>query len=118
MPLHYLKTATRTAATGDAEVRATVARLLAELESGREDAARRQGEDYDHWRGPIVVDEAARAAARAAVPARLQDDIRYARDNVLRFATAQRAAILDTEIEVVPGLVAGHRNLPLHAPGT
>jgi sulfopropanediol 3-dehydrogenase len=117
MALHYLKTATKTSATGDADVRETVATLLTELEFGREAAARRQGEAFDRWRGDILVDDSARAAARAAVPVRLQDDIRYARDNILRFAEAQRAAILDTEIEVIPGLFAGHRNLPMHAAG-
>jgi len=117
MAIQLLKSAARSAAAGDEATQATVSGLLAEIEAGREAAAGRQVRQFDHWEGPILVDAAARAAARAAVPMGLKDDIRFARDNVLRFAQAQRAAILATEIEVLPGLVSGHRHLPLHAAG-
>jgi hypothetical protein len=94
-----------------------VAGLLGALEAGREEEARRQAAAYDHWTGEIVVSPEAIAAARAMVPPALQRDILAARDNVLRFAAAQRAGILDVEIEVSPGVRAGHRNLPLQAAG-
>jgi sulfopropanediol 3-dehydrogenase len=51
------------------------------------------------------------------VSPKLRDDIRFAHDNVRRFAEAQRASILDTETEVLPGLIAGHRNIPLETAG-
>lgn len=117
MAIHYLKRATCTASTGDESVRDKVAALLAALEEGREEEARRQAAEYDHWRGEIVVSEAALAEARSLVPPALRRDICAARDNVLRFAQAQRAGIQDIEIEVAPGVRAGHRNLPLQAAG-
>lgn len=117
MAIHYLKRATCTASTGDESVRDKVAALLAALEEGREEEARRQAAEYDHWRGEIVVSEAALAEARYLVPPALRRDICAARDNVLRFAQAQRAGIQDIEIEVAPGVRAGHRNLPLQAAG-
>ena len=117
MAIHYLKRATCTASTGDESVRDKVAALLAALEEGREEEARRQAAEYDHWRGEIVVSAAALAEARSLVPPALQRDICAARDNVLRFAQAQRAGIQDIEIEVAPGVRAGHRNLPLQAAG-
>jgi sulfopropanediol 3-dehydrogenase len=117
MTVHYLKRATSTSSSGDASVRDTVAGLLGALEAGREEEARRQAAAYDHWTGEIVVSPEAIAAARAMVPPALQRDILAARDNVLRFAAAQRAGILDVEIEVSPGVRAGHRNLPLQAAG-
>jgi sulfopropanediol 3-dehydrogenase len=117
MALQFLKRSTRTAATGDAEVRETVRLMLADLEQGGDDAATQYVRELDRWQGEIVVTPAARAAAAALVPASLREDIRTAHDNVRRFADAQRASIRDTELEVLPGLLAGHRNIPLETAG-
>jgi len=117
MPLQFLKRSNRTPASGSNDVRETVARMLTDLELGGEECARRYARELDHWHGDIVVTPEARATAMQLVPDRLRDDIHMAHENVLRFAAAQRRAILDTEIEVVPGLVAGHRNLPLASAG-
>lgn len=117
MPLHFLKRSNKTPATDSNDVREAVARMLTELEQDGEECARRYARDLDHWYGDIVVTPEARAAATQLVPDRLREDIHTAHENVMRFAAAQRRAILDTEIEVVPGLVAGHRNLPLASAG-
>jgi sulfopropanediol 3-dehydrogenase len=117
MAIHFLKRATRTAASGDAEVRETVGRLLGELERGGDETARRLTRELDRWDGEIIVSPEARTAAAALVPAGLRADIRMAHDNVQRFALAQRSAIGDAELEVVPGLVAGHRTIPLDTAG-
>ena len=117
MPMHFLKRAAKTAASDDAQVRETVATMLTELEHGGDDVARRLTRELDRWQGDIVVSAAARAAAAEKVPAGLQADIRMAHDHVRRFAVAQRSAIHDVQLEVVPGLTAGHRNLPLDMAG-
>ena len=117
MSVTYLKTATKTAATGEADIRANVEGMLAEIEAGGEAKVRELAAKLDGFHGEIVVSEAAMAAAEAAVPAKLRDDIHFARDNVQRFAEAQRAAIGDVEIEVSPGLWAGHKTLPLASAG-
>lgn len=117
MAVRYLKQATRTAETGSEEVRERVARMLRELETEGEAAARRFARELDRWEGPIEVDAATLAAARAAVPERLQNDIRFAHDNIRRFAEAQRATIRDCEIEIVPGFRAGQRQIPVQAAG-
>ena len=51
------------------------------------------------------------------MPGRLKDDIRFAHDNVRRFAEAQKDTLQDMEIEVVPGLVAGQKAIPVSAAG-
>ena len=56
-------------------------------------------------------------AACAEVPQRLKDDIRFARDNIRRFAEAQKATIRDMEIEVTPGMTAGQKAIPCRAAG-
>jgi len=117
MAVTYLKRATRTAETGGEEVRARVAQMLHELEQGGEETALRYALEFDKWDGPVAVDDAARAAARQSVPPRLQDDIRFARDNIRRFAEAQRATIQDCMIEVQPGFWAGQRQIPVRAAG-
>ncbi len=117
MGVEYLKRATKTAATGEADVRASVAAILAEIEKGREAAAQKYARELDGWDGEIVVSVDTIAAAERLVPTKLKDDIRFAHDNIRRFAEAQRAAIHDVDIEVSPGLTAGHKNLPLASAG-
>ncbi len=117
MSIRFLKKATRTAASGEADVRARVEGMLAEIESGGDAAARRLAQELDGWTGDIVVSDAAWAEAERRVPQQIRADIRFAHDQVRRFAEAQRAAILDTEVELMPGLVAGHRNIPLDTAG-
>ena len=117
MTVRYLKKAEKTAATGEEDVRATVQAILDEIEAGGEAKAREYAAKFDKWEGETVVSEEAKAAAIAKVPQRLKDDIRFAHDQVRRFAEAQRDAIKDTEVELMPGLVAGHRNIPMSAAG-
>ena len=115
--MRYLKKAPRTAGGEDAEVTAAVAKILRDVESGGEQAARDYAVRLDHWEGDIVVAAADCERAAAGLPQNLKDDIAFAHDKVRRFADAQRAAILDTEIELMPGLVAGHRNIPVATAG-
>ncbi len=117
MAIKYLKRASKTAATGEADVRATVQAMLDEIEAGGEAKAADYARRLDKWEGEIVVSAAERAQAAERVPAKLKDDIRFAHDKVQRFALAQRAAILDTQIELLPGLIAGHRNIPMAVAG-
>ena len=116
MPI-YLKTARRTAESGQPEVRAAVERILAEIREGGEAAARRFASTLDKWDGDIVVSPEARHAASAAVPERLKADIRFAHANIRRFAEAQKATISDCEVEILPGLRAGQRQIPVSAAG-
>ncbi|MDH3474080.1 MAG: histidinol dehydrogenase [Rhodospirillales bacterium] len=117
MAVSYLKKAEKTAATGEEDVRATVQAILDAIEAGGEAKVREYAAKFDKWDGEIVVSDEARAAAIAKVPQRLKDDIRFAHDQVRKFAEAQKAAIGDTEVELLPGLVTGHRNIPMSAAG-
>ncbi len=117
MTTTYLKRASKTAATGEADVHATVQTMLNEIEAGGEAKAADYARRLDKWEGGIVVSAAEREQAASKVPTKLKDDIRFAHDKVHRFAQAQRQAILDTEVELLPGLTAGHRNIPVAAAG-
>lgn len=113
----YLKKAVRLAETDQDEIHDVVARMLAEIDTGGEEVARRFARDLDKWAGEIVVTPETRAAAAALVPDRLKADIQFAHDNIRRFAEAQRASVTDCEIEIIPGLVAGQRQIPVSAAG-
>jgi sulfopropanediol 3-dehydrogenase len=89
--------------------------ILAEIEAGGDDTARAYAAKFDKWEGDIVVSSDRIAAAADEVPQTLRDDIRFAHDNVRRFAEAQKEAMLDTEVEIIPGLIAGHRHVPANA---
>ena len=117
MAVEYLKKAGKTAATGEQDVRATVQAILDDIEAGGEAKAREYAVKFDKWEGDIVVSRDAREAAAEKVPQRLKDDIRFAHDQVRRFAEAQKDAIRDAQVELRPGLVAGHRNIPMGAAG-
>jgi sulfopropanediol 3-dehydrogenase len=113
----YLKTATRRAETGQEDVRATVATMLDLIEAGGDDAVRRYAREMDGWDGEMVLSQEARAAAAGAVPGQLKDDIRFAHGNIRRFAEAQKATITDCDIEILPGLTAGQRHIPVGSAG-
>ncbi|MCB2137475.1 MAG: histidinol dehydrogenase [Rhodobacteraceae bacterium] len=112
-----MKKAPRTAETGQTDVRAAVEAMLAEIARDGDAAARRFARDLDHWDGEIVVSRAEIRAASDRLPEALKADIRFAHANIRRFAEAQRDTILDCEIEIVPGLWAGQRQIPVSAAG-
>ena len=113
----YLKKAMKTAETDQQDVRAAVAGMLRRIAEGGEEAARSYARDLDKWTGEIVVSDAARKAAAEAVPERLKEDIRFSHANIRRFAEAQRATISDCVVEILPGLTAGQRQIPVSAAG-
>lgn len=113
----YLKKATRSAETGQTDVRAAVEAMLHEIERDGDAAAIRFARDLDKWQGDIIVTPEVRAKAAALVPEKLKDDIRFAHRNIRRFAEAQRATITDCEIEILPGLMAGQRQIPVASAG-
>ncbi|MCB2094205.1 MAG: histidinol dehydrogenase [Rhodobacteraceae bacterium] len=115
--MKYLKKAARTAEAEQTDVRAVVERMLHEIAQEGEVAARRHARDLDKWDGDIVVTDAQRRAAAALVPAQLKADIRFAHDNVRRFAEAQRATVSDFSVEILPGLTAGQKQIPVTAAG-
>lgn len=113
----YLKKAEKIAEAEQHDVRAVVETMLARIAREGEAAARHYAADLDKWTGEIVVTEAARKAAALLVPERLKADIRFAHENIRRFAEAQRATITDCTVEILPGLIAGQKHIPVSAAG-
>src|SRR5437867_5898527 len=102
----------------DAKVRATVEGILAEIEARREEAVRELSQKFDKWSPQsfrLSEEEIKRAVAR--VGKRDLDDIRFAQAQVRNFAEKQKATLKDLEIETLPGVVLGHRHIPVNSVG-
>ena len=117
MAITYLKQVETRPAVEGKDIRGVVAQMLAKIEEGGETAVRDYARDLDGWTGDIVVTAAKRAAASARVPQDLKDDIRFAHANIRRFAEAQKATMADCEIEIMPGLIAGQKQIPVSSAG-
>ena len=117
MTVVYLKKAAKRSTDDAGDVAAAVAAILKEIEAGGEAAALRHAAEFDRYDGNIVLTRDEIDAAAAQVPDRLKDDIRFAWDNIRRFAEAQKATIRDLEIEVTPGTFAGQKAIPCRAAG-
>ena len=116
----YLKRAARTAATDAPDTTEAVRAILADIEAGGDAAALEHAARFDgrtEGDGPVVVGAEQLEAAAAELPAAVRADIDFAHANVRRFAEMQRATLSDARMEIVPGLVAGQRAIPVDAVG-
>ena len=113
----YLKQALTTPETDHQDVRDLVQVMLARIAVEGETAVRDYSRTFDKWEGDLVVSRDHLAAAADQVPVRLKDDIRFAHDNIRRFAEAQRATLSDCTVEILPGLMAGQKLIPVAAAG-
>jgi sulfopropanediol 3-dehydrogenase len=117
MAREYLKKAILTAQSGASDVHDTVKGILSDIEAGGDDAAREYAAKFDKYDGNIILSPEEIAAAADLVPEKLKADIQFAHDNVRRFAEAQKATMSDVEVEIVPGLIAGQKAIPVDAAG-
>jgi len=117
MAVTYLKQRSVDPAKADSEITARVTEMLSELRQRRESEASELARSFDGWTGPILVDRAERDRAVATLAPSLIDDITEAHRNIRSFATAQRATLAPFETEVVHGLRAGHRIVPVGVAG-
>src|SRR3546814_10234322 len=84
-------------------VRERVEAMLLDIEKRRERAVMDYARDLDGWEGDFLMPPEKRATLIDRVPAQLREDIRFAYDQVVRFATAQRESLKEFEIETEPG---------------
>ncbi len=118
--INYLKTATPASARkiADTQVRGIVERILAEIEEQGDAAVQRYSLEFDSWSRPTFRLSAAEIAGCVdALPAQARADIEFAQTQIRRFAQIQMLAIRDVQVETLPGVVLGHRNIPINAVG-
>lgn len=117
MTREYLKKATLTAKSDASETHETVKKILADIEAGGDAVALEYAKKFDRYEGNVMLTSEEIEAACALVPEKLKADIRFAHDNVKRFATVQKSTVSDVELEIVPGLIAGQKAIPVDAAG-
>ncbi|SNT73502.1 histidinol dehydrogenase [Paracoccus seriniphilus] len=117
MSVTYLKKADRVSTSDAGETRDIVQNILTDIENGGEAAARKYAARFDRYDGNIVLTRDEIDAASAKLSQQLKDDIRFAHDNVRRFAEAQKETIRDFQTEIQPGLILGQKAIPCNAAG-
>jgi sulfopropanediol 3-dehydrogenase len=117
MTREYLKKATLTAKSDASEVHETVKTILADIEAGGDAKAMEYAKKFDQYDGNVMMTPEDIQAACALVPDKLKRDIEFAHANVKRFAEAQKATVSDVEVEIVPGMIAGQKAIPVDAAG-
>ncbi|QTL02925.1 histidinol dehydrogenase [Aquabacter sp. L1I39] len=116
----FLKRGRDAAARADdqAKVRATVEGILADIEARGDAAVRELSVKFDGWdREDFRLSDAEIEACLAQLTARDLDDIRFAQTQVRNFAQRQRESMVDIEVETLPGVVLGHKNIPVNSVG-
>jgi sulfopropanediol 3-dehydrogenase len=117
MARNYLKKADLTSSSDVSDVKATVQQVLDDIETGGDKVALEYAAKFDKYEGKLVLSEADIEAASALVPEKLKRDIQFAHANVKKFAEAQKETLKDIEVEVIPGLIAGQKSIPVQAAG-
>ena len=100
------------------QVRQTVERILGDIGSRGEQAVREYSEKFDKWSpaafrlSPDEIESCVRS-----VPSQTLADIQFAQTQIRNFALTQRAALRDIEVQTLPGVVLGHKNIPVNSVG-
>jgi len=116
----YLKkgAATETKAADDAKVRDIVTGILADVAARGDEAVRELATKFDGYNAvtyrmtPQEIEDCVKACPKQVI-----DDIKFAQTQIRRFAEAQKAALKDIEIETLPGVILGHKNIPVNNVG-
>ena len=103
----------------DHETAGVVSEMLADLEAHGMDAVRKYSERFDDWvpdSFELTASQIEEAIAR--LPEQAIADTEYCQANVRRFAEAQLATLLPLEVEIRPGVVLGHKHIPVNRVGS
>src|SRR5690242_13829697 len=102
----------------DAGVRSTVESIVADVAKRGDTAVRELSERFDKWSPPSFrLSNAEIEDLVAKVAPQTIDDIKFAQSQIRNFAEIQRASLRDVEVETLPGIVLGHRHIPVGSVG-
>ncbi|HWD24970.1 MAG TPA: histidinol dehydrogenase, partial [Acidimicrobiales bacterium] len=110
--------APKVAADAAARVRETVENIVSEIASRGDSAVREYSAKLDDWEpASFRLGEQEIEAALGELPKSTLDDIEFAQAQIRGFAMVQRSAISDVEVETIPGVILGHKNIPVNSVG-
>ena len=116
----YLKTGKsgEEIATQDAQVRKTVEDILDSITQLGDVALREYSQKFDDWNPESFrLTEEEIQSCYAAVSEQVKEDIGFAQTQIRNFAQHQRDALRDVEVETLPGVILGHKNIPVKSVG-
>ncbi len=114
----YLKRGDAAEAFDRAMVEETVRKMLADIRQNREDAVLRYARDLDKWTNPQVrLSEERIRQVEAMLPETWKQDVAYAIRQVKDFARIQKESMQEVEVELRPGVILGHRHIPVGSVG-
>ena len=120
MAIEYLKRSKPEAerAEDDAKVRATVEATLKDIKTRGDAAVRELSQKFDGYApANFRLSQSEIDAAMQKVSTRDMEDIKFAQTQIRRFAQEQRASMTDIEVETMPGVILGHKNIPVQSVG-
>ncbi len=102
----------------DADIRKTVEKIIRDVEENGDLAVRKYAASFDGWSpGSFRLTDREIKTIVDRTPQQVKDDIRFAQQQIRFFAEQQRASITDIEIETLPGVILGHKNIPVNSVG-
>ena len=105
-------------AEDDVKVRTTVEAILGDIAARGDAAVRELSQKFDGYApAAFRLGQSEIAAAMQKVSTREMQDIRFAQDQIRNFAQIQRESMHDVEVETMPGVILGHRNIPVNSVG-
>ncbi|MEL6689854.1 MAG: histidinol dehydrogenase [Pseudomonadota bacterium] len=105
-------------AEDDAKVRGIVEGILGDIEARGDAAVKELSAKFDKYEPKaFALTPSEIEAAMQKVTTRQMDDIRFAQAQIRRFAEAQKASMTDVEVETMPGVILGHKNIPVNSVG-
>ena len=102
----------------DINVRTVVEKTLKEVEVKGDKAVRELSKKFDNFDRPnFLLTESEIDAAMQKVSTRDMEDIKFAQNQIRRFAEEQMNSLSDVEVETLPGVILGHKNIPVQSVG-
>jgi len=117
---HWLKrgTAAEAKAAAARKVREVVETVLGDIEARGDAAVRDLSVQFDGWdRDSYLLTDAEKQSCLDHMSAQELKDIEFAQTQIRNFARIQREALKDVEVETLPGVILGHKNIPVNAAG-
>jgi sulfopropanediol 3-dehydrogenase len=100
------------------KVRKTVEDILADIEARGDQAVREMSKKFDNWSPEdFRMSKGEIEDCVRQLPKQVIDDIKFAQEQIRNFAQIQRDALRDVEVETLPGVILGHRNIPINSVG-
>ncbi|MEO9803131.1 MAG: histidinol dehydrogenase [Reichenbachiella sp.] len=120
MSIKYIKQGMQAeeSAENQAKTRQIVEGILSDVQKNGDDEIRKLSQKFDNWNPEsfrLSDQEIQRIIAQ--IPEKTVEDIKWAQAQVRRFAQIQRSTLQDVEIETIPGVVLGHKNIPVNCAG-